>query len=122
MSKEYYELHASMCGVFASPRRLEIIHLLGDKELTVSEILSSISITKTNLSQHLAIMKDRGIVKTRRQGQHIYYSIANKKIIKVCELMSDVLNESLDRRHLTITGRTDGGMEKRSALRRVSDE
>ena len=122
MSKEYYELHASMCGVFASPRRLEIIHLLGDKELTVSEILSSISITKTNLSQHLAIMKDRGIVNTRRQGQHIYYSIANKKIIKVYELMSDVLNESLDRRHLTITGRTDGGMEKRSALRRVSDE
>jgi ArsR family transcriptional regulator, virulence genes transcriptional regulator len=103
LSTEFYELHASMCGVFASPRRLEIIHLLGDKELTVSEIFGSISITKTNLSQHLSIMKDRGIVKTRRQGQHIYYSIANKKILKAYELMSDVLHESLDRRHLKLT-------------------
>jgi DNA-binding transcriptional ArsR family regulator len=109
LSTEFYELHASMCSVFASPRRLEIIHLLADKELTVSEILHSISITKTNLSQHLSIMKDRGIVKSRRQGQHIYYSIANKKIIKAYELMSEVLNESLDRRYLKITGRADNG-------------
>jgi len=55
-------------------------------------------INKTNLPQHLSIMKDRGIVKTRREGQHIYYSIANKKIIQTYDLMSTVLRELLDQR------------------------
>jgi ArsR family transcriptional regulator, virulence genes transcriptional regulator len=109
LSTEFFELHASMCGVFASPRRLEIINLLSDKELTVSEILRSISITKTNLSQHLSIMKNRNIVRTRRQGQHIYYSIANKKILEAYKLMSDVLHESLNKRYLKITGKADNG-------------
>ena len=98
MSNDFYELHANLCSIFSSPRRLEIIDVLTDKELTVSEILDSMSIRKTNLSQHLTIMKDRGIVQTRRDGQHIYYSITNNKIIKAYKLMGEVLRELMDKK------------------------
>ncbi len=87
-----------MCGIFSSPRRLEILDTLRDKELTVTEILGSMSISKTNLSQHLTLMKDRGILNSRRDGQHIYYSVTSKKVIQAYDLMSEVLRELLDRR------------------------
>ena len=98
MSNDFYELHANLCSIFSSPRRLEIIDVLTDKELTVSAILDSMSISKTNLSQHLTLMKDRGIVQTRRDGQHIYYSITNKKIIRAYKLMGEVLRELMDKK------------------------
>ncbi|MHC4105113.1 MAG: ArsR/SmtB family transcription factor [Planctomycetota bacterium] len=98
MQKDFYELHANICGIFSSPRRLEILDTLRDKELTVSEILDSMSISKTNLSQHLSLMKDRGILNSRRDGQHIYYSVSSKKVIQAYDLISDVLRELMDRR------------------------
>lgn len=98
LSDEFYELHANLCSIFSSPRRLEIIDVLNDRELTVSEILNSMSISKTNLSQHLSLMKDRGIVQTRRDGQHIYYAITNKKIIRAYKLMGEVLKELMDKK------------------------
>ena len=98
MRDDFYELHANVCGIFSSPRRLEILDTLRDKELTVTEILDSMSISKTNLSQHLTLMKDRGILDSRRDGQHIYYSVTSKKVIQAYDLMSEVLRELMDRR------------------------
>ncbi len=96
MTKDAYALHAHLCSIFASPRRLEILDILRDKELTVTDILEKIKISKTNLSQHLAIMKDRGILKSKRVGQHIYYSVANQKVIQAYDLMRDVLKELMN--------------------------
>ena len=98
MQDDFYELHANVCGIFSSPRRLKILDTLRDKELTVTEILDSMSISKTNLSQHLTLMKDRGILDSRRDGQHIYYSVTSKKVIQAYDLMSEVLRELLDGR------------------------
>ena len=98
LQNEFYELHANVCGIFSRPRRLEILDTLRDKELTVSEIHDSMSISKTNLSQHLTLMKDRGILNSRREGQHIYYSVSSKKVIQAFDLISDVLHELMDRR------------------------
>ena len=92
-----------MCGIFSSPRRLEILDVLRDRELTVSEILDSMSISKTNLSQHLSLMKDRGILNSRREGQHIYYSVTSSKVIQAYDLMSEVLRELTDRRLSRLT-------------------
>ena len=98
MQDDFYELHANVCGIFSSPRRLEILDTLRDKELSVTEILDSMSISKTNLSQHLTLMKYRVILNSRRDGQHIYYSVTSKKVIQAYDLMSEVLRELMDRR------------------------
>lgn len=97
MEKRIYEMHASICNVFSNPKRLEIIDLLREGEKSVNELSGLMEILQANLSQHLSLMRHRGILETRREGVNIYYSIANPKVIKAFEIMREVLLEQLSR-------------------------
>ncbi|MGD9346750.1 MAG: metalloregulator ArsR/SmtB family transcription factor, partial [Candidatus Aminicenantes bacterium] len=79
----------------ANPKRQEILDNLREKEMTVNEIVKLTGISQANLSQHLAILRTKGIVTTRRDGIHVFYSISNVKIIQAFDLISQVLNDSL---------------------------
>ncbi|MFQ3573092.1 MAG: metalloregulator ArsR/SmtB family transcription factor [Thermodesulfovibrionales bacterium] len=96
--KDLYELQADLCKVFASAIRIEIIQLLKDGERTVSDLVELLNTPKANVSQHLAIMRNKGILKNRREGVNIYYSIAHEKIIQACGLMREVLNDVIAER------------------------
>ncbi len=95
MKQNLHELHAQMCRVFTSPKRLEILNLLRDKELSVGELSKIARIRQANLSQHLGVLREKGIVKTRRAGTTIYYSLANPKIIKAFDIIREILFERL---------------------------
>ncbi|MBM3252930.1 MAG: helix-turn-helix transcriptional regulator [Candidatus Omnitrophica bacterium] len=97
MEQKLYELHAQMCQVFTSPKRLEILNLLRNKELSVGELARMAKIRQANLSQHLSIMREKGIVKTRRAGVTIYYSLTNPKISKAFDIIREMLLEKLAR-------------------------
>ncbi len=94
--QQLYELHASICQTLANPKRLEIITHLRDGEKTVGELIEAMQISQANLSQHLALMRQKGIVVARREGLNIYYRLSNSKIIKACDLMRQVLLENLE--------------------------
>ena len=91
-----YELHASICQTLANPKRLEVIDRLRDGEKSVTELAGAMNISQANLSQHLAVMRQKGIVATRREGLNVYYRLSNSKIIKACDLMRQVLLEHLE--------------------------
>jgi ArsR family transcriptional regulator len=91
-----YELHARICQTLSNPKRLEIIDCLRDGELPVSSLAEQTNISQANLSQHLAIMREKGIVTARREGMNVYYQLSNPKIIQACELMRQVLLEHLE--------------------------
>lgn len=93
--KQVYELHAEVCKTLANPKRIEIINLLRSGEQSVAELLKGTGLLKANLSQHLALMRSKGIVKARKEGLTVYYRIANPKIIKACDLMREVLFEQM---------------------------
>ena len=95
MEQKLYELHAQMCQVFTSPKRLEVLNLLRNRELSVGELAKIAKIRQANLSQHLSILREKGIVKTRRDGVTIYYSLANPKIIKAFDIIREMLLEKL---------------------------
>jgi ArsR family transcriptional regulator len=63
--------------------------------MTASELIEKIGVSKANLSQHMSILKSKGVVLTRREGVNIYYRISNPKIIQACDLMREVLLEQL---------------------------
>ena len=94
--REIYKLHAGICHTLANPKRLEIIDKLRTRELSVTELTEALEISQANLSQHLSLMRQRGIVTTRREGLNIYYSLSNPKIIQACDLMREVLLEHLE--------------------------
>ena len=95
--KEIYKLHAEMCKVFSNPIRLEILNILRDKELSVSELVRKTELSQANISQHLSIMKSKGIVDSERNGKNIYYNLSNHKIIKAFDIIKEVLTERLEK-------------------------
>jgi len=92
-----FELHARICHTLAHPKRLEILNLLREGELSVGELAERMGISLANISQHLAVLRDRGVVMTRREGVSIYYRVADPRIIQACDLMRDVLFDQLAR-------------------------
>lgn len=91
MDKRVFELHADICKTLASPRRLEILYHLREGEKSFAALQEATGLSKANLSQHLSMLRERGVVAARREGQHAYFSLADRKIIQACELMGQVL-------------------------------
>ena len=88
-----YELQAAICKTFANPLRLQMVDVLGGGELTVSQLVEALDASKSSVSQHLGIMRDKGVVEFRRQGGFVYYRLSNPKIFQACRLMREVLIE-----------------------------
>lgn len=95
MSNRISELHAEICRTLGSAIRIEILNVLRDGEKTVNELAESLGLRQANVSQHLAVLRQRRVVTTRKEGTNIYYRVANAKIIQACELMRQVLLEQL---------------------------
>jgi len=106
-----YELQSEICLALANPKRLQILTLLKNGEMSAGEIVKSMKIPKANLSQHLSVLKQKGVLSSRREGTSIYYSITHPKIIDACTIMRSVLLESLKKqenlaRQVRITEKT----------------
>ncbi len=104
MAPDIFDLHADICKTLASPARLRIIAALREGEMPVGDIAHTVGTRKANVSQHLAVMRQRGIVQARRQGLNVYYRLTSPKIIQACELMRDVLLEQLSSREQVLSG------------------
>ena len=92
-NKKLYELHADMCKVLAHAKRIELIYLLQEKEMHVDELAAEMGVSKANVSQHLAKLREKGVVCRRKEGLKAYYQICNPKLIKACELMKEIMLE-----------------------------
>ena len=66
---------AELCSIFGNPSRVLILWTLGERELSVGDIASAIECSLQNTSQHLHLMKDKGILTSRRDGNTIYYRV-----------------------------------------------
>ena len=95
MEDQIYQYHAEMCQVFSHPKRLEVINVLRDGEMSVTELAQKLELTIGNLSQHLSMMKERHILVTRKEGNMVYYRIANPKLIRCFDMMREMLFEQI---------------------------
>lgn len=93
--KTIYKLHAGICKALAHPIRIEIIDVLQNNELTFGEIAKKTNTSKSNLSQHLSVMVDKGILAQRKEGLNVYFKLSTIKVAKACILMREVLIEKL---------------------------
>ena len=91
-----YERRARICQVLADPKRLRLIDAMrGQVERSVGELADVIGATYPNVSQHLNVMRDAGLVVSRRDGSTIYYRLAYPQITQACDIVSDVLRAQL---------------------------
>lgn len=92
---EIFELQADVCLALGNPRRLQILNLLKEGERPVSSMLEFMNINKANMSQHLSVLKQKGLVFSRKEGTTVYYRLASPRISEACSIMRDVLRETL---------------------------
>ncbi len=92
---EIYRLQAELCKVFADAKRLIIISALRSGEKTVGELIELLNSPQAVVSRHLAILRNKGIVKTRREGVNIFYSLTFPKIVAACDIAREVLLEQV---------------------------
>jgi ArsR family transcriptional regulator len=92
---ELHELHARICKAIADPKRLLIINELRDGPLSVGEISSALAISQSNASQHLAVLRDRGIVQAEKAGTSVSYSLRSDKVVAAVDLLREFMAEEL---------------------------
>lgn len=88
--EESAERAAALLRALANERRLLILCQLGDGELTVGALQARIGVSQSVLSQHLALLREEGIVATRRAGQTIYYRIADPAAVQVIATLAGI--------------------------------
>jgi len=100
---EIFERQARICKAFAHAARLQILDLLGQGEQGVSALQETLGLSKTGISQHLAILKSAGVLATRRNGKQVLCSLAIPEVKEACQLIRKVLHAQITNSHRLIS-------------------
>ncbi len=92
---DIFELPAGGCRTLANATRLKILALLGAREMSVGELADAIGASLSNVSQHLALLRGQHLVATRKEGQMVLYSLADRRIIQACAQIRAVLLDQM---------------------------
>jgi ArsR family transcriptional regulator len=90
-------LQAEVLKTLASPRRLEILHVLAAGPMEVGRLATRIQASQPNVSQHLAALRTAGLVDAERVGREVRYRLADPDVMVACDLMRAVLERRLTR-------------------------
>jgi DNA-binding transcriptional ArsR family regulator len=90
MKNENAKKAAHCVKAIAHPLRMSILGLLADGEKNVQDLTKALGTSQSNVSQHLLRMRERDLVETRKEGNMVYYSIRNPKLLKLMELMKEL--------------------------------
>lgn len=90
-------LQAETLKTLASPRRIEILHVLAKEPIEVGRLAARIGATQPNVSQHLAVLRAAGLVEAERDGREVRYRLSDPDVVVACGLMRSVLERRLAR-------------------------
>jgi YHS domain-containing protein/DNA-binding transcriptional ArsR family regulator len=93
MSKRIFHTQSQLTKALAHPTRLEIIHLLRKRALTVNQIVQMLGVRQAYISQQLLVLKHANILRSLRTGKEIYYEVADPKIVAVCDYLLALVTE-----------------------------
>jgi ArsR family transcriptional regulator len=89
------DLQAAVFKAMGDETRLEILELLRNGKMCVCEIVPQIDASQSNISQHLRILKDTGIIELEKQGRSNYYHVTTDKVFEILDLIEQVILENL---------------------------
>ena len=88
--QEHIETAARALKAMSHPLRLKILCFIGDQEICVQDIVDAVGTSQSNISQHLAILRDKGVLQTRKDANRVYYRIADARTLQLIVLMREV--------------------------------
>lgn len=87
---EQIERASNALKSMSHPLRLKILCVLGDQEVSVQDIVEMVGTTQSNISQHLAILREKEVLVTRKDANRVYYRISDPRTLKLIALMREV--------------------------------
>ncbi len=100
--KELNLLHEQVCDALGSPIRLMIFYALSDRSRYVTDLAAELNLPQSTVSRHLRVLRERGLVVAQRDGQSVYYALADERVMQALDLMRSVLRDRL-RKQMQIT-------------------
>ncbi|OQA32470.1 MAG: Biofilm growth-associated repressor [Betaproteobacteria bacterium ADurb.Bin341] len=88
--QEHIEVAARALKAIAHPLRLKMLCVLGGDELCVQGIVSAVGTSQSNISQHLAILRGKGVLRVRKEGNYVFYRIGDDRIMQLVGMMREV--------------------------------
>lgn len=89
-NKDTFNKNAQIYKIMSHPARLEILNRLRKREHSVEELIKFIGLRKSNISQHLAILRHFNLVKPQRNGQNVSYRLVQPRIVEACRILKEV--------------------------------
>ncbi len=96
-ARALFERHAEMCKVFSNPIRLMILNALREQEMSVAVLADELGEAMGTVSAHLLMMKRQRVLGSRKQGNQVFYSLANPKLLRAFDLIRQILREQMKR-------------------------
>jgi ArsR family transcriptional regulator len=87
---EHIQEASTAMQAMAHPLRLKILCLVGSQELSVLEIVEAVGTTQSNISQHLAVLRDHGILEARKEANKVFYRIRDSRVIRMIALTREI--------------------------------
>lgn len=88
--QEHIETAARSLKAIAHPLRLKILCVVGGQEACVQEIVEAVGTSQSNISQHLAILRDKDVLSTRKDANRVYYRVSDQRILQLVAMMREV--------------------------------
>ena len=88
--QEHIEQAARALKSMSHPLRLKILCVIGDQEACVQEIVDAVGTSQSNISQHLAILRDKGVLLTRKDANRVYYRVGDARTLQLIGMMREV--------------------------------
>ena len=88
--QEHIELAARALKSIAHPLRLKILCVLGEQEACVQEIVDAVGTSQSNISQHLAILREKGVLVTRKDANRVFYRVGDQRTLQLVGMMREV--------------------------------
>ncbi|MGL4995608.1 MAG: ArsR/SmtB family transcription factor [Deefgea sp.] len=90
MDDEHIDQASRAMKAMSHPLRLKILCVLADQEVSVQDIVERVGTTQSNISQHLALMREKGVLRTRKDANRVYYRVGDQRTLEVVAMMRDV--------------------------------
>jgi ArsR family transcriptional regulator len=95
LREEVAQLHAQICSGLADPNRILLLYALAEGPRNVGDLADGFELPQPTVSRHLKTLRERGLVTARRDGQLVYYALADRRVIQALDLLRAVLGERL---------------------------
>ena len=98
LEQEINDLHAQVCAALADPKRIMLVYELAEGPKNVTELGNTLGMPQPLVSRHLKVLRERGMVKSTRQGAAVEYRLADMRLVKALDLLRAVLHDTLSHR------------------------